>query len=70
MERSQRDNSADAHLADAGVLAEASAILRDRFTSGKYDDIAAAVRDAKRELISRSRHPSRHAATLKAVEDT
>lgn len=44
---------------DADALHQAARILRERFTTGKHDETAAAVRRAEAELISRARHPSR-----------
>jgi hypothetical protein len=45
---------------EARILSQARQILARRFSDGKYEGTARAVRSAAVELISRSRHPSRN----------
>lgn len=53
------DDSREQLEAEAAHLYDTMAILRHRFTTGKHDDTATAVRKAAAELLSRARHPSR-----------
>jgi hypothetical protein len=58
-DRPRRPDTPGALTEDAKILFEARRILEGRFTSGKHDGTARALRSAATELIARSRHPSR-----------
>lgn len=53
------DDSRKAMEADARLLTYAAQVIRNRFTTGKHDELADRVRQAGVELLSRARHPSR-----------